>query len=221
MWSRRSALGWLTLPLLAGCSSDPNSDTSQMTNMLGQSLDIFSGAPSLSLAEVARVPYASIGVRVGDSAQTLLVLATQTREVCLWTSAAHVAIETRAGRIMRAAGLPHDATVSLPGADPLQTGLQHLRGDAAFTFDLDLADRHAYQIEVQSRILLQGTEEIAILGTKMKTLHAEERCVCAALNWNFVNQYWCDGASGFVWRSTQNVHPDLDAIEIEVFRPPA
>jgi hypothetical protein len=221
-WSRRAILGGLAAPLLAGCSSDSNSDTNMFVRMAGQSLDVFGGGQSITFDQVASIPYATIGIRAGDGPQALLVLATRTGDTLLWTSAAHIAIETQAGRITRTSGLPHDlSATSIVGTDPLQAGLQHLQGEATASRYADFADRNAYQNLVLSSVATTGVEEIEILGTRLKTLHAVERGSCAALGWEFTNEYWADIRSGFIWRSSQRVHPDLFAVELEVFRPPA
>src|SRR5580698_5344419 len=86
-WSRRAILGGLGAPLLAGCSSDSNSDANMFGKMAAQSIAVFGAKPSITLDQVASIPYATIGVRLGDGPQTLLVLATRTGDSFFWTSA--------------------------------------------------------------------------------------------------------------------------------------
>lgn len=209
----------LGLPFLAACSSDPNSDSSQLLVMARQSLGVFGDDTSVTRAQAAAIPYASIGVRLGDSRQFLLVLATQMRDQCLWTSAAHIAIETTSGRITRCAGLPHTIAQSLiAGRDPVQSRVAI--GNSSCSFAVDLPDRNVYQARLEYREQLPRLDVIEILGTKLKVQRFTEQGTCPVLDWQFENTYWRDGKSGFVWRSVQNIHPDLDALEITVFRPP-
>ena len=55
--------------------------------------------------QAAAIPYASMGYRLDDGIRALLVLATDANGEQLWTSAAHVVIVTRDGRIVRTVGL--------------------------------------------------------------------------------------------------------------------
>jgi hypothetical protein len=221
-WSRRSLLAAAAAaPFLARCSSDPNSDSAGLARMVGQSFDIFRGGSAITLEQVANVPFASLGVRVGGGPQILLVLASRSGASMVWTSAAHIALEIRYGRILRTAGLPHDLTATaIVGSDPLEAGLQNLRSGAAARRTLDFADRSAFGNVVDSSLEPAGPADIDVLGTRIRTAHVVERCTCGSLAWNFTNEYWADTTAGRVWRSLQNVHPGLDALEIELFRPP-
>ncbi len=219
--TRRGFLGaGLGLPLLAACSSDQESDTSDALKMLGQSFALYTGGGEITRDQAAAVPFASIGVSMGDSAQTLLVLATRSRDTSLWTSAARIAIETQSGRITRTAGLPHNMSQSgTGGSDPLQSGVGRKSGP--YQYVIDLPDKNVYGAIVRYEMDLPQPDQIAILGARLKVLHARERGSCSALDWDIENEYWADAKTGFVWRSRQNVHPDMDPLEIVVFRPPA
>jgi hypothetical protein len=218
--SRRVALAGALAPLLARCSSDPNSDTAALTHMLAQSVDAFSGKSSVTLDEVAVTPFASLGVRLGSGPQTMLVLATHDGEATVWTSASHIALEVEYGRIQRTAGLPQNLSATVfTGSDPL-AALPGLRAPADTVRSLDFSDRNAFGIVVNSTISPGGSADIDVLGTRIACIHAVERCTCKALNWTFTNEYWADIHAGRVWRSNQFIHPDLDVVEIELFRPP-
>jgi hypothetical protein len=226
---RRAAIGWtrrrifaagLGMPFLSACSSDRQSDISDVLAMIGQSIAPHSGDGTITRNQAAAVPYASIGVRIGDSRQVLLALATRTRDVCLWTSSARVAIETRSGRITRTAGMPHNMSQRLfGGVDPLQSGVAGDHGH--YEYLVDFPERNIYGASTLLVMDSPRPDEIDILGARLKLLHARERGSCSVLGWKFENEYWTDATSGFVWRSRQTIDPDLDQVEIVVFRPPA
>jgi len=219
--TRRLVIAGALVPLLVRCSSDPNSDTAGLTRVLGQSLDIFSGGDSVSLKEVRSTPFASIGVRVGSGAQTMLLLATETGRSTVWTSALHMALEIQSGRIIRTAGLIQNLSgTTFSGGDPLDAGVQNLRAPADVKRSLDFTDLNAYGIAVNSTIEPAGAAAVDILGTPIACVHAVEHCTCPALNWNFTNEYWASAHNGVVWRSLQSIHPDFDPVEIELLRPP-
>ena len=218
--TRRFVIAGALTPLLARCSSDPNSDTAGLTRVLGQSLDIFSGGTSVSLKDVKSTPFASIGVRIGSGAQTMLLLATETGQSTVWTSALHVAVEIRSGRILRTAGLTQNLSgTTFSGSDPLDAGLQKLRAPADVKRSLDFSDLNTYGIAVSSTIEPAGMAAVDILGTAITCVHAVEHCACPALNWNYTNEYWASAHSGVVWRSVQSIHPNFDPVEIELLRP--
>lgn len=217
-WTRRGFM-WagISLPFVAGCSSDPNSDSAGVLSIFRESLG---GPDSISREQASRVPYASVGVRVGDSAQTLLVLATKARETCLWTSASHIAVETQSGRITRTAGLAHNMSQTLNGGnDFLRSGTAY--GSATCEYAVDIPDRNVYQAPVRYEMKVASRDETIVLGGKLEVTHILEHGSCPLLDWEFENEYWLGLKSGFAWRSRQVVHPDLDPIEIVVFRPPA
>ncbi|HEY5048984.1 MAG TPA: YjbF family lipoprotein [Rhizomicrobium sp.] len=226
-WTRRGFFGaglgvgaGLGLPLLAGCSSDPYSDTSGILKMAGRSFGAFTGTGEITREQVAVVPYASIGVRVGDSNQVLLALVSKSRGFCLWTSAARIAIETDGGgRITRTAGLPHNmAQSSADGSDPLQAGIAGRGGGCEYY--IDLPDRNVWRATVRYRLESPEQRETVILGANLKVQYARERGACSDLLWEFQNEYWRDAATGFMWRSRQAIHPDLDVVEITILRRP-
>lgn len=219
--SRRLVLAGAVVPLVARCSSDPNSDTAGLTRVLGQSLNVFSGGNSVSLKEVADTPFASIGVRVGAGAQTMLLLATKSGHSTVWTSASHIALELQSGRILRTAGLTENLSgTNFTGTDPLVAGLQNLRTPAPVKRSLDFSDRNAYGIIADSTLEPAGQAVVDILGTRVACVHAVERGTCPALGWNFTNEYWASAHNGIVWRTVQSIHPDFDPIEVELLRPP-
>jgi hypothetical protein len=219
--TRRLVLAGALVPLVARCSSDPNSDTAGLTNLLGQSFSVFSGGSSVGLKEVADTPFASIGVRVGTGPQTMLLLATKTGRSTVWTSASHIALEIQSGRILRTAGLTQNlAGTNFSGTDPLDAGLLNLHAPAPAKRTLDFSDLNAYGIAVNSTIAPAGLAAVDILGTRVACVHAVETGNSPALGWNFTNEYWASAHNGLVWRSVQSIHPNFDPVEIELLRPP-
>jgi hypothetical protein len=65
-----------------------------------------------------------------------------------------------------------------------------------------------------------GQEIIEILGTALTTRHVVEDCRIAVIDWSFENEFWVDPDTGFVWQSSQYVHPKLSRLTFRVLRPP-
>ena len=104
------------LLLLSGCSSG-TSDYTLYYQAVRQSIAAgFDGSPHITKDQAAAIPYASIGYRLNDGPEQLLVLATDSGEEQLWTSGAHVVIVTRGGRIVRTVGFAQDVSAVTPRA---------------------------------------------------------------------------------------------------------
>lgn len=192
-----------------------------MLDIVGQSFHAFTSDQSITREQAAAIPYASIGVRIGDSAQVLLVLESKTNGTSLWTSASRIAIELQSGRITRTAGLEHNMSQSGPaGIDPLQSH-DFVPKASPYTYVMDIPDRKIYQAVILYEMHEVHRETVTILGTPLNALHVRETGTCKQIDWEFENDYWLEPASGLVWRSLQNIHPELDTIEIVMLRPPA
>lgn len=176
----------------------------------------FSDGEKVSLQEASSVPYASIGLQIGDSSQLMLLLATDTAGLQLWTSSARIAITTDRGRITRTSGLEHN----LGGLEPRRTG--HAASGKTTHWLADFPDLGLYSISITCQERPVGKETIDILGKELYTNRFEDDCKTDgdALDWSFKNTYWRDPASGLAWRSIQHVHPSAPIIVTETLRPP-
>jgi hypothetical protein len=201
--------------LLSACSAD--SDYGAYWQVLKQG---FSGG-AITRDQAANVPYASLGYRLNDGPQILLVLATDTNGEQLWTSKAHIVLLTQDGRIKRTTGLSHNLGALTPlRSISLPAPATALQGPSTNNFSADFPDIAAYGVSVSCRMTRQGSETIDILGQALATARVDEECVSEKPRWHFRNTYWLDPESGFVWRSLQHIHPHGDTLEIEIFRPP-
>jgi hypothetical protein len=204
---------------LGGCSSTDDSDLGQYYEILRQGFSGTFHTPKVTLKQAAAIPYASMGWRLNDAAQTLIVLATDNGTVQLWTSASHVVLQTSNAHIVRTVGLPHDLTAlaSADGQD-LAPPARALSGPFSQRRVADFADIGAYNVTITCRTQRMGPQPVGILGKSIATIRVDEKCEAPSLNWSFVNSYWIDQA-GFAWRSRQSIRPG-NVIETEVFRPP-
>lgn len=175
--------------------------------------------------DVARLPYASMGVRVGKSRQALVVLAKNINDDLYWSTANQLLFVTRFGRLIRTNGLIKDLKTTRFGApDPVQTGLQHIPAEGATLVRfVDLRPAQEQEKDVTATSVFRAREEdvITILGQPHVTLRVEEHVSYWRWNWHVKNQYWVDPSSGFVWKSIQHTAPQLAATELEIFKPAA
>jgi hypothetical protein len=218
--SRRAIfLAGAALPL-TGCEMPYGLDFDTVKRSLAVSTGL-EAAPGITLEQASQIPYASIGYRIGSSQEYILVLASTVSGSLLWTAADHKALVTRAGRVTRSAGFDWnlgDTSFSQP--DPVATGLQNMSTNVLLTRTLDLRDINRFGIGVQSAFISKGPTTINNFGAKLNVVEVIENCRCDVIDWSFQNTYWADAGTGFIWRSIQTIHPNLDALTIEVLRPP-
>jgi len=218
LWSRKTLR---TVPLLAAaglsgsCSYFGSSDIESIYLATKQA---WAGGNKVTLQEAAAVSYASVGMRLSDRSQIMLLLASDQNGELLWTSAERMAIKTRDGRIVGTAGFKYN----LGGYTSLNRTAAD-RTTEVIRWQGDFPDLGLFGIPIECRDRFVGDETIVILGKDIQTRRMEEDCESQSslLDWSFTNIYWLDPASHLAWRSVQHVNPKLDPIEIEVLRPPA
>lgn len=179
------------------------------------------GDDGITRDQAAAIPYASMGVRIDGGREAIIVLATQTDKDLLWTSAAHIVLVTRDGRIVRTVGLPVEmSNLAAQDGHALPAPGQALQGPYMDRRFGDFRDIGAYNIQMICRGMRKGPQALTILGKRIGTVLVEENCVSSQLGWSFRNSFWVDPESGFVWRASQHIHPGGTMIETEIFRPP-
>jgi len=210
------------LLLASGCDSTGTSDYTLYYQAVRQSIaGSFGGDTHVTKDQAAAISYASIGYRVNDGPEQLLVLATDSGGEQLWTSAAHVVIVTRGGRIVRTVGLAHDVSLVTP-----QKGQQLVMPTQATERTLttirleDFPGIQVYGAAVKCVTLPRGPETIVVLGRGITTRKVDESCRSDLLSWSFTDTYWVDSQSTLVWRSIQHVSPKGEKVEVETLRPP-
>ncbi len=174
--------------------------------------------------ELKALPYATMGVRVGKSAQAVVVLARRANDDLHWVSANQVEFITHRGRLIRTNGLIKDLkTTRFGSADPVQTGLHRLEDGANLVRFMDLRPVRDIDKDVAATSVFQPLKDevITILDRAHVTLRVEERVSYWRWNWHVKNQYWVDPGNGFVWKSVQHIAPQIGALELEIFKPAA
>ncbi|MGH6877933.1 MAG: YjbF family lipoprotein [Rhizomicrobium sp.] len=214
--ARAACAGVLAL-WLTGCTGAAdlsNTDSGRIGLLLFHAITGIGASDTVPRARVAAVPYASLGVQLGSSDQSLFVLANESGDNLVWLGGSQLAITTRNGRIVRTAGFEHNLTgfqlsSSVPAAKDDRNSENYL---------YDFSDRSRYGVAVRCSRQFLGAERIIIIGVPHDTSHVAEDCTAPELGWSFRNEFWRD-ASGFVWKSEQNVAPGLDRFTLEILRP--
>jgi hypothetical protein len=200
---------------MGGCSdlgSFSNSDSVIMGQLLFHAITGIGSSSSVPRTRVAAVPYATLGVRLGSSDESMFVLATRTGSDLVWRGGPQLAITTRNGRIVRTAGFVHN----LSGFQTeVRSGSGEGLGGESYLYDF--SDQSRYGIAISCTAHNLGSERITIIEVPIDTTHLAEDCTAPQLGWTFRNEFWQD-ATGFVWKSRQYVVPELDAFTLETLR---
>jgi hypothetical protein len=176
----------------------------------------------LTRADINKIPYASIAVRLGEASQALLILDANWGQDRHWMSADHEVIVTRRGRLVQTEGLPQDVTGTIfLTADPVGGPSDGFAATQDCVRTLDFTPYHQTGVVVRSRFENGGRGDIEILGNRIATQIWQEHGEASEFAWSFVNTYWTDPDSGFVWKSVQATTPALPPLEITVYRRPA
>jgi hypothetical protein len=173
----------------------------------------------MSRADIEKVPYASIAVRLARGPQAFVVLGSYQGQDLLWVTADRQVIATRRGRIVQTVGfdenLAHTAYLT---ADPLGTPLA-VTATPVCRRQIDLAPSNLFDLPVESRFAYQGQEDLTILEATHQTHVWSETGAAESVDWSFTNTHWIDVETGYVWKSRQIIGPDQPVMEIVVLRP--
>ena len=211
--ARRAAIVGICAAALGGCSSDGGGDWLALLSLARTSWEN-RDAP-VALQEAAAIPFATLGVRIGDGREQILVLATDSHGERLWVAHTQVAMTTRGGRIVATAGLPFNVSgYSAATGTSVAWSAPH-----AVRWSADFPDMGLYSVSVSCEDRPAGPDPITILGQPLETIRVDETCHSEQLKWTFANSYWVS-ETGRVWRSTQSIHPGMDSLTIQILRPP-
>jgi hypothetical protein len=173
--------------------------------------------------EIAALPYATLGARIGEGDRFVLVLTRYDGSQLQWVSSDRLLLTTRGGRLMQTVGLARDlAAVELITADPLaerEDSWNPQPGTAQRLVDLHAPDE--FSVPVASRWRTLGEEKLTILGRQRPTYHVQEIQTTPKWRWSCVNDYWIGEHDGRVWRTRQRYCPQVPPIELELLKPAA
>lgn len=206
----------IAVAALAGCTGTndfSNSDTGRIGQLVIHEITGIGSTEAVPRTRVAAVPYATLGVRLGSSDESMFVLAGKAGADLVWLGGRQLAVTTRHGRIVRTVGFAQN----LSGfQNSRESSAQNDLGSENFLYDYAENSRFGVAVKCVARDV--GSERIVIIGAPHDTQHIVETCSADPMDWHFRNQFWRD-AKGTVWKSEQSVAPGLDAFTLEILRP--
>ena len=221
--SRRDALKQFTMIAAAfgaGCSRIPLSQ--QIGQAFTTKLPNASEYPT-TREKITATPYASLGVQFRGQPKVVMILATADGPLLNWVSSNHAMISTLNGVIVSTRGLPMnllktdqltpDPLAKLTPGDKIDSGVFR-----KLTFGSSESNPQE-EVLITSRYKNLGEDSIEILGERKKVWLVEEAADYRAWRWQVINKYWLDPRTRFIWRSRQQLVPDIEELTLEVLKP--
>lgn len=180
------------------------------------------GGYSLSPEQIEAIPYASLGVRIGDSAPVIMILASINGRRLHWASADRVVLVTEAGRLVKTIGMPRDLVETRwTGADALLPALRREVGadEVRIGRIVDLRPQDDFGVPVESRCEWRGETRLKLLGSERSAILLTERIRVRKWRWKTENRYWFDPATGQMLKSRQQYCPDVAPVTLEALKP--
>jgi hypothetical protein len=122
---------------IAGCTDVSDTDMAKIGALVFHQIANIGTSESVPRSRAAAIPYATLGVRLGSSDESMFVLARKTGNDLHWLGGKPLAITTRAGRIVQTAGFEHNLTGFQGRATA--SSLSTVTGTEEYTYDF--ADR--------------------------------------------------------------------------------
>lgn len=172
---------------------------------------------------VNSIPYASLKLKIGKGPAGLLILESKNEGLNTWVSADGVSIIEKDGKIVRTIGL----TNNVIGLRSLQekTFMDLIKlspsSQSINTEYLSLDNPEVFEMKLDCYVLIEGEEAIEILDKEFSLIHISRVKENKFLRWKVKDHFWVDPIDGFVWKSIQNIAPNLPPVLIEVTKRPA
>lgn len=200
---------------LSSCSVE-NTEYSQYFQLVRQVIDQSFSDHRVPLEAVTATPYASMGWRLNDGPEDMIVLATDDHGQQIWTSAAKIVLQTQDGRIVRTVGLGRDILgMTAQNNTAVSPPSRALNGPYSENRITDFPE--AYGVATSCTAQFMGARQVTILDRTIRTLQVDEQCQRG--DWHFTDSYWLDPNTHMVWQSTQHLSAKM-VIRTAILRPP-
>tara|TARA_Y100000590_G_C15558452_1_gene953774 strand:+ start:527 stop:1165 length:639 start_codon:yes stop_codon:yes gene_type:complete len=211
------------MAFLNSCSSLPDNVASNFKlayNSIQAAVFGFEDYP-ITRELVDQIPYASMRVKIGKGPAGLLILESKNKKYKKWTSADGVSFIEKNGQIVKTIGLTNNVTNIRFLNDISFSKKIELKNMLNSEYFLSLDNPEVFELKVDLKIENEGIETISILDKELSLIHITEEKENKYIRWKLKDHYWVDPNDGFVWKSIQNIAPNLPPIFIEVTKKPA
>ncbi|MCS3603715.1 hypothetical protein M2371_002950 [Buttiauxella sp. BIGb0471] len=200
--------------LLSACSQYRPGIVSQTITQTFSSQDA-----AIDSNKVARVPYASMSLKVADGPRAFIVLAWNENNTQKWLTADAKMVATQNGRIIKTIGFA-DNLLALESSepDPLAQPLT-IKDGQQWASQSQWQSGTFHAASVISRFKWAGTEDFTIVGTTRNYRLLEEQVSATTDGASYTQRYWVDAQTGQVVHSEQTLHPHGPVWSLTLLKP--
>ena len=186
-------------------------------------INYYQGYPDYPITAqmIDEIPYASLRMKIGDGPAGLVILQEINNDADL-----HLGKRRQCGlflsqwRIIETHGLLNNLTnITMSISDESYKVDFQEQKNYVRILSLSNPEVNSLKIVVNKKVI--GKEVINILGKDHETYLVEEYLTNEYINWEYKNYFWVDTSTGFVWKSIQQIAPNVPPIKIEILKKPA
>lgn len=228
---RRLAAATACAAALAGCSSDRTTIYEQLGPVIQERLlggialspdEPVEGVTQqpLTRAELNQIPYATISLQQGENPSAFVVAVSENDGLVAYQDVARRGIVMEGGLVTATQGFGYDLdSVAHRIDDPIvvPTPLPEWPAGVERNYSFTLRGVTEYDIAVGCTFERGVREHIDIVELRFEVVRVVETCRNSRRS--FVNTYWADPETGFIWKSEQWVGPRVPAMSVEIVRP--
>lgn len=208
---------------LAACSSGRDSVFERVTPILREQVlgaDEAPAPPPPGRAALDRIPYATIAIGIEGAPRAFVVPVADNGGYLVYQDPSRRSVVMRGGLITATHGLGHDLGSVTHGRDDPVVAARPVAdwpGTLTRVYGFSPRGREAYRVAVVCTLGRGAPERIEIVERGFELVRVTE--TCRSPRRSFVNTYWADAATGFIWKSEQWIGPRQPPMTIEIVRP--
>ena len=176
--------------------------------------------PDLTRAQLNEIPFATIALRLGDGPRTFLVPLADNGGYLNYLGAGGRGLVMLEGAVAGTQSLGQDLqAVRYQPDDPVAHPTPVAGWPGQLYRDYQFAQRSGAEYSITLACVFERlvSETIDIVEIDFDVVRISE--ICTNARRQVVNTYWVEEETGFIWKSTQWIGPNLPPATIEIIRP--
>ncbi|MBO1924653.1 YjbF family lipoprotein [Thiomicrorhabdus sp. 6S3-12] len=190
---------------VSGCSSTSDKNSSSFFSSSAKLLTNLISTPVVTKAQANKLPYASIYASFGGGAYGVMVLGFYQEPVRKWHSADHYALAFNGDQIQKIytpKGVQVEAkAVKFYAGEPFKD--VSAERSMPVIYKVNFPEQNRYGLLAEGELRIAGEEVRTLWGEPARLQRLEETLSIKVLNKSWVNIYWRDPRTGFIWESEQ------------------
>jgi len=203
-----------------GCTT--NKDTPSLFSSLSSYYGITSKELSFSKSAVKKMKNKPIlKVSLNDGFFGIMILEKKSTNIQTWHSSDLVSFTTKNARINQFYHPNSDISLIKVISKNEKINLMNIALNQQIYRQLEIDFLSLKRFSVKAKVLIKAVkyEERVLWGEKVNLLRIEEHVVIPSINFSFINLYWKDSETNFVWESIQKWGEESPKLHYQVIKP--